>query len=169
MAPKQEVIFDDFHENELALDPQIICNVENVEEGEGSENDWRPKIDEENENDDYYENPEEHEDESCSDSDDYTPSSSRRASPSKEKRGRAKKELKEKLSCNICGKGFPNRHGLSIHIGRSHGGKEIKMEKYICEVEGCGKEFTWKSSFTQHMAKHIDGRKFKCDICGKGN
>ena len=39
--------------------------------------------------------------------------------------------------------------------------------KYICEHEGCGKEYSTKFALRRHVHTHSGLKAFGCDLCGK--
>lgn len=64
------------------------------------------------------------------------------------------------LTCDQCGKDFPNNLQFRIHQ-RVHAGKEI----YNCKE--CGKDFLSLFYLKRHGVVHGGEKSFKCDECGK--
>lgn len=65
------------------------------------------------------------------------------------------------LSCDICSKGFTNKHLLAAHIKR-----HLSTQRFICEA--CGSTFKQKSGLKEHFASvHSPDRCATCDICQK--
>ncbi|GFO08038.1 Zinc finger protein 62 homolog [Plakobranchus ocellatus] len=62
--------------------------------------------------------------------------------------------------CDICGASFASHTGHRAHM-RKHTG-----QKYMCEIEGCGKIYTTAVSLRGHMAQHAGFSK-TCAYCGK--
>ncbi|RUS83623.1 hypothetical protein EGW08_008591 [Elysia chlorotica] len=62
--------------------------------------------------------------------------------------------------CDICGASFASHTGHRAHL-RKHAG-----QKYVCEVEGCGKVYTTAISLRGHRAQHAGFSKI-CPYCGK--
>lgn len=66
-----------------------------------------------------------------------------------------------------------NKHMRTVH-GQDVPGpiivkkeKEIKQEVYKCDHPGCGKEFTKRYKYKEHLAVHSDVRPFLCGQCGQ--
>lgn len=63
-------------------------------------------------------------------------------------------------SCEICGKSFKFKNGLSIHKA-----VHDPVPKITCEV--CGKKFHVMAHYRRHNSYHANERKFACDTCDK--
>ncbi|XP_077345920.1 uncharacterized protein LOC143989591 isoform X1 [Lithobates pipiens] len=66
----------------------------------------------------------------------------------------------KRLSCTECGKCFPCKSKLIVHI-RSHTGEK----PYSCPE--CGKCFSVKSSLYKHQRFHTGEKPYSCPVCGK--
>ncbi|CAG4954031.1 unnamed protein product [Parnassius apollo] len=67
--------------------------------------------------------------------------------------------------CLECGKGFPNKTGLIIHV-REHKG----LQKLFCPFENCSyskKEFVNSNSLKAHVKIHLEERSYECEVCLK--
>ncbi|XP_014240815.1 gastrula zinc finger protein XlCGF7.1-like isoform X1 [Cimex lectularius] len=62
--------------------------------------------------------------------------------------------------CEICGKSFSQRSGLTHHLPMH---SEVKA--FQCNI--CGKSFRQRSGLTHHKQTHSEVKAFVCDICGK--
>ncbi|XP_059146263.1 zinc finger protein 91-like isoform X2 [Physella acuta] len=62
--------------------------------------------------------------------------------------------------CEICTVSFASHTGHRAHM-RKHSG-----QKYVCDVEGCGKVYTTPISLRGHKAQH-EGFSKMCQFCGK--
>lgn len=84
-----------------------------------------------------------------------------------------------KFQCYICRKNFMRRYELNRHVLQVHNGQpeerptvvmppkeedEGKSGVYVCET--CGKEFTKRYKYKDHIIIHSDIRKFLCNQCG---
>merc|ERR1712012_1536133 len=67
------------------------------------------------------------------------------------------------FKCLECGEAFTRKDVLDAHMKYKHSDER----NYVCEVEGCGKEFKTKASLTNHMKSHSDERPHKCPFCEK--
>jgi len=65
-----------------------------------------------------------------------------------------------KNSCPQCGKRFPNKISLKLHMTVHSGEKP-----YTCDQ--CGKSFTQKGHLKGHMKIHTGEKPYTCDQCGK--
>ncbi|XP_042856443.1 zinc finger protein 271-like [Penaeus japonicus] len=63
-------------------------------------------------------------------------------------------------SCEICNKAFSQKHHLVEHT-RIH----TKEKPFICEV--CCKPFCGRSNLVKHMRVHTKEKPFSCDICNR--
>lgn len=61
--------------------------------------------------------------------------------------------------CQICGKKYKNRGGLSQHTKTTH----LKIKKFPCSV--CERRFSTRIILEAHMRTHTGERPFKCAIC----
>lgn len=61
--------------------------------------------------------------------------------------------------CNYCGKRFPFKGGLQLHLRRHKGEK-----RFFCEI--CGKGFCDKVMLQTHCVSHSNERSFECKECG---
>lgn len=65
--------------------------------------------------------------------------------------------------CDVCDKSFKEKYTLFqhilIHIGR---------KSYVCQVTGCGADFSYASGLRQHVSlHHNEEKRFECGECGK--
>lgn len=98
-------------------------------------------------------------------------------------------QLKTHL-CEACGEGFPVPYLLKYHVKRKHEqrshdchlcdkifataaalkdhicARHTDERPYKCDVKGCGKTFSWPSSFKSHKRVHASD-KYECSICLK--
>lgn len=87
----------------------------------------------------------------------------------KNHRKKALKEPKKKVEktnqtfiCDTCEKKFGSKPCLKQHM-RFH-----ITKKFVCEYNGCTREFTTRSDFKDHIRKgHTHERPFLCKFCGK--
>lgn len=92
--------------------------------------------------------------------------------------------------CDSCGEGFPIQSSLRAHVVRKHMepghdchlcdmkfvtaislkdhicARHSNERPYQCKIKGCGKTFSWPSSFKSHKRVHAND-KFECLICAK--
>lgn len=54
-------------------------------------------------------------------------------------------------TCPTCGKKFAKKYNQKIHQRRHQGDLP-----FVCEYDGCGKGFMWRSSFLRHLRVHED-------------
>ena len=64
--------------------------------------------------------------------------------------------------CQLCGKGFKNKHALSVH-GTVH----TNVKAFICDAEHCGKSYGRSGDLTKHKKTAHSGIKHECPECGK--
>ncbi|XP_037036078.1 uncharacterized protein LOC119074189 [Bradysia coprophila] len=93
--------------------------------------------------------------------------------------------------CDTCGEGFPVPYLLLDHNKRKHNepghpchmcemkfmtglslrdhivARHTNERPYKCQVRGCGKTFSWPSSYKSHRRVHLGDDKFECSICLK--
>ncbi|XP_065083829.1 gastrula zinc finger protein XlCGF7.1-like [Ochlerotatus camptorhynchus] len=62
--------------------------------------------------------------------------------------------------CNICSKRFDEPRKLVRHV-ECHSRRRFKCEQ-------CGLFLKSRSSFNSHQQRHRNGKRFQCDVCGKG-
>jgi len=68
-------------------------------------------------------------------------------------------------TCNICGKDYPQRAGLTIHQNRVHK-IYYKARPHKCDI--CGKTYAFKKDIEAHKVTHIEGEaSFTCHACNK--
>ena len=73
--------------------------------------------------------------------------------------------------CVRCGKTYKYKRAMFRHQAscgqnrRNERNGTWKFGNYTCEV--CGRFFTWKSQFNNHMKSHSNERPHKCDRCAK--
>ena len=70
-----------------------------------------------------------------------------------------------KKTCKVCFMELPSRNALYVHTRKVHLGL---VEEYKCST--CGKDFTKRVSFKNHVKMHWEkamGIKYKCDKCDK--
>ena len=61
--------------------------------------------------------------------------------------------------CNVCGKSFVEKYGLSKHMNIHTGAG------FVCSY--CGKVCATNSNLQSHIRIHTGEKNFKCDVCGK--
>lgn len=66
-------------------------------------------------------------------------------------------------ACHLCEMKFVTGQSLRDHIVARH----TNERPYKCQVKGCGKTFSWPSSFKSHRRVHLGNDKFECSICLK--
>lgn len=66
-----------------------------------------------------------------------------------------------KFPCERCGKKFPSKEDLSIHIKRH----DMADKPFKCPV--CPKQFCHKNDLRRHMYRHEDTTPYMCDVCPK--
>ncbi|XP_041664857.1 gastrula zinc finger protein XlCGF48.2-like [Cheilinus undulatus] len=64
------------------------------------------------------------------------------------------------FSCSVCGKSYPSKRNLQIHLRRHSGEKP-----FSCSV--CKKNFIWRAEMVTHMRVHTGEKPFSCSVCGK--
>ncbi|XP_015254078.1 PREDICTED: zinc finger protein OZF-like isoform X1 [Cyprinodon variegatus] len=64
------------------------------------------------------------------------------------------------FSCPICGKYFPQRGFLRVHL-------KIHSDKSLCQGQICTKGFLSSRDLPDHMNTHTGEKVFTCSICGK--
>nr|XP_013101939.1 unnamed protein product [Stomoxys calcitrans] len=69
-------------------------------------------------------------------------------------------EVQNEANCPICGKVFPNKKRLVLHL-RTH----TNERSFRCKT--CGKAFKTKKTMRQHEFTHEEGRNHPCPVCGK--
>jgi KRAB domain-containing zinc finger protein len=67
---------------------------------------------------------------------------------------------KKAFMCEVCGKSFAQRSGLSHHLPMH---SVVKL--FTCDV--CGKTFRQRSGLTHHKQTHSAVKAFTCSTCGK--
>lgn len=68
-----------------------------------------------------------------------------------------------KYKCDKCDKAFKTNTNLRTHQLIVH--TDPLLWKHICDI--CGKRFPQKSSFDQHVRRHLGEKKFSCQLCEK--
>ena len=66
------------------------------------------------------------------------------------------------FQCNDCGKRFPRRQSLKLHVRIMHTG----VRKFKCDL--CDAAYGEKTSLVRHMAQHADSKPakmYKCYVC----
>lgn len=76
---------------------------------------------------------------------------------------RMKKEVLEKIICDICGMLFMNKSHLRRHHARKH--RDKSDYKYECDV--CAAKFLLRYDLQRHMIKHNSVRDIECPQCKK--
>lgn len=71
------------------------------------------------------------------------------------------KPVKRHFSCGICDKIYSSITALYKHIKHTH-----ELPKAVSCVF-CGAVLTEKSSLFNHLLRHIDERRFRCELCNK--
>ncbi|XP_073824109.1 transcription factor grauzone-like [Musca autumnalis] len=66
------------------------------------------------------------------------------------------------LSCGLCDVSLKDFHHLNIHFRSEHNGHNTKPY-ILC----CGKKFSRRPQFVDHLHLHKDTNYFKCEHCGK--
>lgn len=83
-----------------------------------------------------------------------------------------------KYKCYLCQKFFNRRYELNRHLNQVHNAEpeerptvvmptkedEDKKNFFVCDT--CGKEFTKRYKYKEHLVIHSDVRKFLCNQCG---
>lgn len=73
-----------------------------------------------------------------------------------------------KEHCQICGKGFRSKDGLSRHRRQEHRNKsKRKQDKYSCAQ--CGKTYSFLNSYNSHMRWHTNQNEIIIYPCGVDN
>ena len=60
--------------------------------------------------------------------------------------------------CDLCGKVFPHKLGLTYHMNTHLGYKPF-------ECPECGRAFSQKGNMNQHMVTHTGRKDFRCPVC----
>lgn len=76
---------------------------------------------------------------------------------------RIRKEILEKIVCDICGMLFMNKSHLRRHHARKH--RDKSDYKYECDV--CAVKFLLRYDLQRHMIKHNSVRDIECPQCKK--
>ena len=73
----------------------------------------------------------------------------------------------KEIVCTDCGKKFGTEEGLDYHVGVTHTERIEPAEKpYLCTY--CGKGFSFKIPWRNHVANHTRKCRFFCSVCQKG-
>jgi DNA-directed RNA polymerase subunit RPC12/RpoP len=75
---------------------------------------------------------------------------------------RMAKSGERKHVCQVCGKGFKENAGLTIHFS-----VHSKVKLIQCDVEGCDKSYKDRSSMWQHKRAAHESVKYECEECGR--
>ena len=70
-------------------------------------------------------------------------------------------KLPPRFECLICAQTFASRGGLTQHVQHIHD----KNSRYKCEA--CGKGFSIRSDYVDHMAAHTGVKRNLCIVCKK--
>ena len=73
--------------------------------------------------------------------------------------------MKNRYPCLNCEHQATDKSNLKHHNDRIHLGMKKEKKKYDCSI--CEARIIGKEHLKAHIRlKHLDSRKFKCDICG---
>ena len=70
-------------------------------------------------------------------------------------------KTKREIACEVCGKMYFTMKHLKSHLTRH------KDPKFVCDFEGCTKQFFKSIVFERHKKTHIGQRDFACHLCDK--